>query len=67
MSWPAQPETMRTKGGVRITARADDDRYVRLVIFGIEAALTPDESHRLRDLLQAAELAAERAQEGNDE
>jgi hypothetical protein len=65
-AWPEQPETMRTKGGIRITARADDDRYVRLIIFGIEVAMTADESHELRDLLQAAELATERTEEDSD-
>jgi hypothetical protein len=65
MKDPEQPETMRTKRGTRITARRGRDG-VCLFIFGIEVDMTGDESHQLRDLLHAAELAAKR-QEGNDD
>jgi hypothetical protein len=61
---PEQPETMRTKRGTRITARRGRDG-VCLFIFGIEVDMTADESHQLRDLLHAAELAASR--EGDDD
>jgi hypothetical protein len=51
---------MRTRGGVRITARPVDDQNVAAVILGIEIQLTIDESHGVRDILQAAELRAAR-------
>ena len=60
MSSPLPAGMMRTRGGVRITARPRQDQNVAAVIMGIEIPLTIDESHELRDLLQAAELDAAR-------
>jgi hypothetical protein len=62
-NWADQPGAMRTRGGVRITARPGNAALIGssdviLVIFGIEVKLTGDESHQLRDVLQAAELDA---------
>jgi hypothetical protein len=51
---------MRTSGGVRIAARPASDGNVAAVLVGIEIKLTPDESHQLRDILQAAEIDAAR-------
>ena len=60
MSDPVPAGMMRTRGGVRITARPVDDQNVAAVILGIEIQLTIDESHGVRDILQAAELRAAR-------
>jgi hypothetical protein len=53
---------MRTRGGVRITARpgagADIPGGVVMVMFGMFLDLTSDESHQLRDLLHDAEVRA---------
>ena len=60
---PVPAGMMRTRGGVRIAARPDFEAApgdVALVIFGIQASLTADESHALRDLLHDAELYAAR-------
>ena len=51
---------MRTRGGVRIAARPEPGQSVTAVILGIEIPLTIDESHEIRDILQAAELRAAR-------
>jgi hypothetical protein len=63
--WPDQPEVMQTRKGRRIIARPSEDGGICLIIFNIEMTLTADESHQLRDLLQAAELAAERQGTGD--
>jgi hypothetical protein len=60
MSDPVPAGVMRTRGGVRITARPVDDQNVTAVIFGIEIQLTIDESHALRDMFHDAELRAAR-------
>ena len=61
MTNPIPAGMMRTKRGVRIAARPASDRNgVVLVVFGVEIRMTGDESHHLRDLLQDAELRAER-------
>ena len=44
MTWPAQPETMQTAKGRRITARPGATGGVALVIFGIEITMTADET-----------------------
>lgn len=53
---------MRTRGGVRITARpgtgADIPGGVVIVMFGMFLDLTADESHQFRDLLHDAEVRA---------
>jgi hypothetical protein len=51
---------MRTRGGVRITARPETGPAVAAVIMGIQITLTPGESHQLRDLLHDAEVRAAR-------
>ena len=69
-----QREMMRTKRGMRITARPkrDDSGHiirgagVMMILFGIEIDMTADESRQLRDMLQAAELASER-DEGDED
>jgi hypothetical protein len=64
------PEMMRTKRGSRLVARAgsrDDNGDVVLVVAGIELHMTADESHQLRDLLQAAEIEHQRREETGDE
>ena len=60
MSSPLPDGMMQTRGGVRIAARPRDDKNVLAVIMGIEIPLTLDESHGVRDILQAAELRAAR-------
>jgi hypothetical protein len=60
MSNPVPAGMMRTSGGVRIAARPAENGDVIVVIRGIAASLTVDESHALRDLLHDAELRAAR-------
>jgi hypothetical protein len=55
---------MRTSGGVRIAVRGgrEDDGTPSVVMLAssIGSVFTLDESHQLRDLIQAAELDAAR-------
>jgi len=63
MSDPVPAGMMRTSGGARIAVRpptTETGPAVAAVILGLEIGLTVDESHALRDLLQAAELRAAR-------
>ena len=63
MADPVPAGMMRTRGGVRITARPINDvtgPAVAAVMLGIEATLTLDESRALRDMLHDAELRAAR-------
>ena len=60
-----QTDMMRTMTGTRLVVRASGlaDGRVILVVTGIEILMTPDESHQLRDRLQAAELELARMDE----
>jgi hypothetical protein len=55
---------MRTRGGVRIAVcpgySTTGEPIAVLTICGVRFPLTADESHELRDILQAAELDAAR-------
>jgi hypothetical protein len=67
---PDQPEMMRTGRGVRIIARPateNDAEDVYLIVAGIAIGLELEESHRLRDLLQAAELTVKRRRTADHE
>lgn len=57
---PVPAGMMRTRGGVRIAARPLTTGSIAAVLVGIEIELTIDESHGVRDILQAAELRAAR-------
>jgi hypothetical protein len=62
MPRPQPDGMMRTARGIRIAVRPAPGGEIVLTIFGIEVGMALDESHQLRDMVQAAELQSQRGE-----
>jgi hypothetical protein len=62
MPRPQPDGMMRTAHGIRIAVRPAPLGKVVMSIVGIEIAMTLDEAHQLRDMIQTAELQSQRGE-----